>query len=210
MAGPDLETALSAGLLEMGLDGGEEFVGRLARFLRLLERWNEAFNLTSIRQPGDMVVRHVLDSLSVAPFLRGETVLDVGTGAGFPGIPLALLGGDRHFTLLDSGGKKIRFVRQVVSELALANVTVAQARVESFRPPARFDTVVCRALTSLARFACQCGRLVASGGVLLAMKGRYPHAEVAELPAPWQPPAVTPVTVPGLDACRHVVAMERH
>ncbi len=179
------------------------------RYLELLQQWNRAYNLTSITGFDDMTVRHIRDSLSVQPFLAGTTVLDAGSGAGLPGIPLALAEPARRFTLVDSVGKKVRFLRQAITELRLANATAVQARLEEWQPPAPFDTVVCRAFGSLAAFAAACGRLAAPGGRLVAMKGRRPDAELAALPAPWRAVQVERVAVPGLDAERHIVVLER-
>lgn len=131
----DLEILLRDGLASIGLPADARLVGRFVRFLRLLEKWNRAFNLTAVRDPADMVPLHVLDSLSARPLLRGERIADIGTGAGLPGIPLALVEPTRHFTLVDSGGKKIRFVQHAIGELELANVSAVQARVSS-RPGA--------------------------------------------------------------------------
>jgi len=208
VAGIELEESLEKGLDALGVKARDHLVRDLARFLNLLTQWNQAFNLTSIRAPEEMVSRHVLDSISIVRFLRGASILDVGTGAGLPGIPLALIEKNRQFTLLDSVGKKVRFVRHVVAELALTNVTVEQVRVESFQPVAPYDTVVCRAFTSLSRFAEQCGRLVADDGRLMAMKGKRSEEELADIPSQWSP-SVTPISVPGLNAARHVVILER-
>lgn len=182
---------------------------QLLRFLELLRKWNRAYNLTALEEPDDMVVRHILDSLSCRPFLHGESVLDVGTGAGLPGIPLAAIDDARRFTLLDSSGKKIRFLRQVLMDIPLGNVELVQSRVEDYRPANLFSTVVCRALSTLGEFARSCGRLVAPGGRLVALKGREPRAELAGVPAPWRPGEVAAVQVPFLDAERHIVVLER-
>lgn len=181
----------------------------LAAYLRLLDKWNQAFNLTSIRDPGEMVVRHVLDSLSARPFLQGGRVLDVGCGAGLPGIPLALADPGRSYTLLDSGLKKIRFVRQAIAELKISNADAVQMRVEDYAPMQLFDTVTSRAFASLPDFVAGAGRLVAPGGRLLAMKGRLPADELAALPDGWVAGAVTPVRVPALDAERHMIVVSR-
>ncbi|MCC7256956.1 MAG: 16S rRNA (guanine(527)-N(7))-methyltransferase RsmG [Gammaproteobacteria bacterium] len=183
--------------------------GAYLRYLALLQQWNRAYNLTSITALDDMIVRHVHDSLTVQPFLAGHTVLDAGTGAGLPGIPLAIAEPSRHFTLVDSIGKKVRFLQQVITELRLGNVTAVQARLERWHPPAGFDTVVCRALGSLAEFVDACGPLAAPGGRLVAMKGRRPQAELAGVSAPWRVTALERVTVAGLDAERHIVVLER-
>lgn len=181
----------------------------LAEFLRLLDKWNQAFNLTSIRDPGEMVVRHVLDSLSARPFLNGERVLDVGSGAGLPGIPLALADPGRNYTLLDSALKKVRFVRQAIGELGISNACAVQTRIEDYAPMQLFDTVTSRAFASLPDFIAGAGRLVAPGGRLLAMKGRLPTDELEALPDGWVIEAATAVQVPGLDAERHMIVISR-
>lgn len=209
---PELEDQLRRLLPTLDLPGmkppSEPFVTTLADFLRLLAKWNQAYNLTSVRDPHDMVVRHLLDSLVALPFLAGTRILDVGCGAGLPGIPLALAAPDREFTLLDSGIKKIRFVRQAVMELKIPNVRAEHVRLEDYAPMQPFDTIICRAFSSLAEFAAGCGRLLAGGGRLLAMKGRLPADELAALPAPWVVREVAPLRVPGLDAERHMVVLE--
>ena len=209
MAHAETEEHLRAGLVELDVPASPEQIGALTRYLGLLEKWNRAFNLSGIRDPDEMVVRHILDSLTALPSLHGLCVLDVGTGAGLPGLPLALLEPRRQFTLLDSAGKKTRFVRHVVGELSLRNVTVVQERVENFEPADPFDTVICRAFSSLGAFARDCGRLVAAGGRLVALKGRFPEDELAELPGDWQATEVVAVAVPGQAGQRHVVVCQR-
>lgn len=191
----------------VGLTPGPELVRSLAGFVALLARWNQAYNLTSVRDPVQMVYRHILDSLAVRPFLQGTAVLDVGCGAGLPGIPLALAEPARRFTLLDAALKKIRFVRQAIAELAIANVTAVQVRLADHAPPQPYDTIICRAFAALGDFAGPCAGLLAPGGRLVAMKGRLPAAELAALPPGWQVREVTRVRVPGLDAERHVVVL---
>lgn len=154
-----------------------------------------------------MVTRHLLDSLAVLPHLRGERVLDVGTGAGLPGIPLALLSPERAFALLDSNSKKTRFVRQAVAELGLGNVQVAHTRVADFQPEASFDTVVSRAFASVADMLTGVGRLCLPGGAILAMKGADPTAELTAVDAAYKIEAVHRLVVPGLDKARHVVCL---
>jgi len=205
----DLEDRLQAGLTEMGIEAKPELVQRFTRLLRLLDKWNRAFNLTAVRDPAEMVARHILDSLSARPFLSGVSVLDVGTGAGFPGLPLALVEPQRHFTLLDSGGKKIRFVRHVIGELALDNVILEHLRVEAFEPADLYDVVISRAFSSLGEFVRRCGGLVATGGCLLAMKGRYPDVELTGVPGAWDVTDVVALKVPGLAGDRHMVVMQR-
>ena len=181
---------------------------KLAAYLRLIDKWNKVHNLTAVREPARMVVLHVLDSLSVLPHVAGaRTLLDVGTGAGLPGIPLAIARPDLAVTLLDASHKKATFLARQ-AELALANVEVACERVERWHPPAPFDVVVSRAFAELASFAAA-GHLVAPGGALLAMKGVHPFEEIARVPpsrvasrASWRSPSTT------LDAQRHLVRLE--
>ncbi len=205
----DVEQRLTDGLAELGIPADPALTAALVRYLSLLQQWNRAYNLTSITGLEDMVVRHILDSATARPFVAGAAVLDAGTGAGLPGIPLAVLEPARHFTLLDSVGKKMRFLHQAIAELSLPNVSLAQARLEDWQPAQSFDTVICRAFGSLADFATLCGRFLASAGRLVAMKGRHPADELAALPAPWRVGDVRRVQVPGLDAERHIVVLER-
>ena len=180
----------------------------LVVYLRELNKWNRAYNLTAVRDPQEMVSRHLLDSLTAHPFLRGSRILDVGTGAGLPGIPLALANPDRRFFLLDSNGKKTRFVQHAIGVLGLDNVTVVQARVEQWETTDLFDTVISRAFSSLQEFVSNAGRFVARDGCLLAMKGKYPADEITALPNNWSATLTEKVTVPGLDAERHFVILE--
>ncbi len=205
----EVQQRLQDGLAQLGVEADAVLTGRLLQYLALLQKWNRAYNLTSITEPDDMVVRHLLDSVTARPFLAGAAILDAGSGAGLPGIPLALLEPGRQFTLLDSVGKKVRFLQQAVTELGLVNVAPVQARLEQWQPGRLFDTVVCRAFASLADFAAACGACVAPAGRLVAMKGHRPAAEIAAVPLPWRVTGVERVTVPGLDAERHIVVMER-
>ncbi len=174
-----------------------------------LEIANAQFNLTAIRDRAGMLHKHLLDSLSLQPFLRGTRIADVGTGAGFPGLPLAIVNPARHFALIEATGKKARYVEATLRGLGLANVEVVQARAEAYRPAAGFDTVVARALASLADFVAYAGHLCAPGGRLLAMKGRRPDAEVSALPKAFRVLAVHRLRVPGLDGERHLVEISR-
>lgn len=192
-------------LREAGLETAET---SLARYVELLVRWNQAFNLTAVRDPAGMVPRHILDSAVLSPLLRAGPLLDVGTGAGLPGIVLAILDPGLKVTLLDSNGKKTRFCRQAAAELGLKNVEVVQARCEDYRPTGGFVTVVSRAFASLADFVTGTRHLLVDGGTFLAMKGAYPHQELAALPEGVRVRGVHPLQVPGLDAERHVVEME--
>jgi 16S rRNA (guanine527-N7)-methyltransferase len=204
-----LESQLGLGVAAMGVtlpDGG---VDRLAQYLRLLEKWNRVHNLTAIREPEQMVTLHVLDSLSILPFLGDSRLLvDVGTGAGLPGIPLAIARPGLRVTLLDSSHKKATFLEQARVELKLDNVAVACERVERWHPQARFDTVVSRAFAELADFVQGARHLVAPDGAMLAMKGVHPFDEIARLPAGWRVDRVAELTVPTLEAKRHLVVLK--
>lgn len=181
---------------------------QLTRYLQELEKWNQAYNLTAVRDPADMVPRHLLDALSVSSYLHGKRILDVGTGAGLPGIPLALVNPDKQFTLLDSNGKKVRFVQHVIGVLGLSNVEAVQARIESWDFGQPFDVIVSRAFSTLADFIQGSGRMLGPGGCLLAMKGKLPDTELAALPAGWRAAGVHVIHVPMLDAERHAVLLQ--
>jgi 16S rRNA (guanine527-N7)-methyltransferase len=184
--------------------------GQAADLLRLvdeLERANAEFNLTAIRDRPGMLLKHVLDSLSVQPYLRGGRIADVGTGAGFPGLPLAVVNPERRFTLIEATGKKARYVRQTAELLGLANVEVENVRAELYRPRTPFDSVVARALSSLANFVGYAGHLCARDGRLLAMKGKRPDPEIAALPKSFRLAAVHKISLPGLDDERHLVEL---
>jgi 16S rRNA (guanine527-N7)-methyltransferase len=182
---------------------------QLQHYLQLLQRWNKVYNLTAVRDPAQMQLLHLDDSLSVAPFIRGETCLDVGSGAGLPGIPLAIVQPERQFTLLDTNGKKTRFMQQAVLELGLKNVSVIQTRVESWQPPACFDAIISRAFASLYDFVTFTGKHAGENAILYAMKGRYPQAELAELPSGWKVAAQHELHIPGLEAERHLLELQR-
>lgn len=200
-----IQHLLDDGLAQLSLPVSTAAATKLQAFIALLEKWNQAYNLTAIREPTQMVSRHVLDSLAVLPHVHGPRILDIGTGPGLPGIPLALAKPEWHFTLLDANAKKTRFVTQAVAELKLENVEVVQVRVEKFAPTQRWDTVVTRAFGSLAEIIAAAGHLVAPQGRVVAMKGVYPEEELGALPAGFQLKAVEALKVPQLDAARHVV-----
>jgi 16S rRNA (guanine527-N7)-methyltransferase len=182
---------------------------RLAQQVALVEKWNRVHNLTAVRDPEQMVPVHVLDSLSLLPSLReAHTVLDVGTGAGFPGIVIAIADPAKQVTLLDSSHKKASFLEQCRAELGLANVTVVCERVQSWKPASTFDAVVSRAFAELQDFVAQAGHLVSPGGRMLAMKGVYPYEEISRVPATHRVANVAELQVPTLDAKRHVVRIE--
>ena len=200
-----LQQKLADGLSALPLELNASVQHQLIDYLQLLVKWNRAYNLTAIRQPEQMVTRHLLDSLVIGPYLQGPRILDVGTGAGLPGIPLALAYPDLKFTLLDSNGKKIRFVTQAVAELGLANVDVIQSRIEAFQPECRFDTITARAFASIEELIDQTTRLLVDKGQYLIMKGVYPVAEVEAMPEGYQVEAVHQLKVPALDAERHLL-----
>ncbi len=199
--------SLIEGARGFGMTLGTAQAGSLLQLLDELERANAEFNLTAIRDRPGMLTKHVLDSLSVQPFLRGTRIADVGTGAGFPGLPLAIVNPERRFTLIEGTGKKARYVRQTAERLGLGNVDVENTRAELYRPAAPFDSVIARALSSLADFVGHAGHLCAPHGRLLAMKGRRPDEEIAALPKSFAVAAVHRIALPGLDDERHLVEL---
>lgn len=204
-----LRAALSDGLTRLGLalDAGQ--IDALLDYLALLAHWNRKFNLTAIREPAAMVAGHLLDSLAVAPYLRGPSVIDVGTGAGLPGLPLAIACPSMEFVLLDSNGKKTRFVHEALRVTGVGNASCVQGRVEGYRPDAGFDTVVCRAFAPLPRLIALAGHLTGPGGIILALKGRFPDDEIAAVAPGWTTEAAS-LSVPGLaDRERQVITLRR-
>ncbi len=199
---------LEQGAQRLGVALSSAQTDRLLGLLDELERWNRAYNLTAVRERSAMVVLHLLDSLSVLPALHGTEVLDIGTGAGFPGLPLAIADPARQFTLLDSNGKKIRFVQHALRRLAVDNVSAAHSRVEDYRPARGFDTVIGRAFAPAGRFLSGCSHLLAPGGQILMMKGRDPHAELTGLDDDWHA-EVEALHVPELDQARHLIRLTR-
>jgi 16S rRNA (guanine527-N7)-methyltransferase len=180
-----------------------------ATLLEELERWNKKVNLTAIRDPTEMITGHLLDSLVARPFLHGDRILDVGTGAGFPGLPLAICEPDRQFELVDGNNRKIMFVQHAATLLKLGNVAAIKARTEDYAPAERFDTVIARAVGPLARLVDMAGHQVREDGVFVALKGRYPAEELEELPKRWEY-EVAELDVPGLEkGSRHAVSLRR-
>ncbi len=205
----DPRAILVAGLGELGLAADAAQVEQLLALTALVREANEKMNLTAIVEPVAMVRKHLLDSLTVQPWLAGPWVTDVGTGAGFPGLPLAILNPALRFTLIDSTAKKARFVAQAAETLGLRHVRVVCERAESYAPAQRAQTVVSRALATVAEFVRVAGHLCARDGRLLAMKGRDPSAELAGLPRGWRVAAVERLKVPGLEDARHLVVLAR-
>jgi 16S rRNA (guanine527-N7)-methyltransferase len=198
---------LRDGARALGLELTDAEVGKLLQHLDLLDEWGGRMNLTAIRDRPSQLTKHLLDSLSVRPYLRGRRVADVGSGAGFPGIPLAIVAPEIHFVLIESTGKKCRFLEHVRDALGLANIEVVQSRAESHQPAVRYDTVIARAVGPVADLVHYAGPLVAGGGRLLAMKGRRPDDELAKKLNGWKVVAVHPLRVPGLDEERHLVEL---
>jgi 16S rRNA (guanine527-N7)-methyltransferase len=207
----NLRPLLDRGLAELGSAAALPAAApaQLLRYLALLHKWNRAYNLTAVREPEAMVTRHLLDSLAVLPHLRGEHFIDVGTGAGLPGIPLAIARPGLRFDLLDSNGKKMRFVTQAIAELGLTNARALQHRVEDWRPQLGYDGVLARAFSSLAEMAECCGHLLAADGRLLALKGILPTAEMAALPSGYRVAGWHRLQVPGESGERHLVEIRR-
>ncbi|MBQ0712455.1 MAG: 16S rRNA (guanine(527)-N(7))-methyltransferase RsmG [Porticoccus sp.] len=205
LASKDLEPILREGLQQLSLMLSDRQVSQLLDYLGLLEKWNGAYNLTSIREPEQMLRLHLLDSLSIAPLVKGERIIDVGTGPGLPGIPLAIIYPERQFTLLDSNGKKTRFLFQVRTQLGLDNVTENQSRVEAYQPTRLFDGVTSRAFTSLKDMVEKCAHLIGENGRFYAMKGQYPAKELSALPKHYNVVASHQLQVPGVDRERHLI-----
>lgn len=209
MPGSPLKARLVAGAQELGIALEPAPAAALMKLMDELLDWNQRVNLTAITEPEDIVDKHFLDSLSIQPHLRGRRIADIGTGAGFPGIPLALVNRKKHFTLIEATGKKVAFVRHALATLGISNAEVIQARSETWKPRVPFDCVIARALGKLGDYVKLAGHLCARDGRMLAMKGRHPTAEMDELPPGWRIAALHDLSVPGLPAARCVVELER-
>ena len=205
----NLDGELSRGINALALTIAPQNQQRLLQYLALIVKWNQVHNLTAVREPEKMLTQHLLDSLAVVPHISGPRVADVGSGAGLPGIPLALAQPDWSVVLIESNHKKAAFLQQVRIELKLENIEIVTERVEHYRPAGRFDTVISRAFSDLAEFVTLAGHLCGEQGRLAAMKGIYPHEELAQLPAQFAVEKIVPVAVPGLAAERHLVLVKR-
>lgn len=208
-----LHNDICQGAKSLGLDLSETQADLLTRYVLLLDKWNKAYNLTAIRNPREMVFRHIIDSLSIVPHITGDTILDVGSGPGLPGVVLAIMYPDKKFTTLDSNGKKTRFMLQAKLDLKLSNLDVANARVESFQAQALFDAITSRAFSSLVNMVDGTKHLLSPSGVYLAMKGLYPEEELKELMDHHEIELAScePLNVPGTEGDRHLVILRnRH
>ena len=197
---------LKHGLHELNIPADENKIALLLDFIKLIEKWNKAYNLTAVRNKEDMIRLHLLDSIAVLPFVQGSKVADIGTGAGLPGIPLAILLPDINFSLVDSNSKKTRFVQQAILELKLKNVNVIHSRVENFQSEALFTTVIMRAFSSLENIIQLTQHLLADKGILLAMKGQKPEQELDKISQPY---TILPIKVPGIEAERCLIRIQR-
>lgn len=205
----DLKALLADGVAEIGIEIDDQHKRAMLGYLSLLKRWNRVYNLTTVNSDKDFVTRHLLDSLSVVPYLKGKRIIDIGTGAGLPGIPVALACPDLTVTLLDSNAKRCRFLRQVQAQLKLQNVNIVQQRAEEFHPQEKFDSLLSRAFSSLVSFISSSGHLLADGGLLLAMKGQWPGEETVEMAAGFKLEDVIKLNVPGLQEQRHLVICKK-
>ncbi len=198
-------SSLESQLRAMGLSMPRALQEKALDFLRILKKWNHSYNLTAIDDFNTMVKHHLLDSLSLVPYLQTKRILDVGTGAGFPGIPLALYYPNKQFTLLDSNGKKTRFLLQAIAELSINNVNVVQSRAENFKTEFCFDAIISRAVASISEIVLKTQHLCCKGGKIFAMKGAYPAKELETFDRPF---LVQVLAVPGLNAKRHLIIIE--
>lgn len=199
---------LQTGIERLKLSISSEQQEKLLSYLESLNKWNQAYNLTSVRDPKEMISKHLLDSLALIPWITGDRIIDVGTGAGLPGIPLAICMPEKQFVLLDSDGKKTRFLTQVVFQLGLSNVKIEQARVEEYVPEVLLDVVLTRAFSDLQEMLQKTRHLCSNNGLFLAMKGQKPENEIREIGEEFKIQKIMPLTIPGSNAKRHVVIIE--
>lgn len=205
----DRLTYLQQALFDNQLDFPQEIQEKLLAYLNLMQQWNRVHNLTAIRDPHEMIMLHIVDSLAINRFLLGKRIIDVGTGGGLPGIPLAMVNPDKTFVLLDSNNKKTLFLNQVVIDLKLQNVQVIHSRVEDYRPETCFDSVITRAFSTLKNMLEMTTHLVCQQGQFLAMKGVYPEDEIQEVPDSFRVMSVHALKINGLNAERHLVCVEK-
>ncbi|MBU3020221.1 16S rRNA (guanine(527)-N(7))-methyltransferase RsmG [Aestuariibacter sp. A3R04] len=204
-----LHQVLAQGADALKLSVSDTQATQLVGFVERIHKWNKAYNLTSIRDPEQMMVKHILDSIAVTPHVGGKRVIDVGTGPGLPGVPLAIMLPDTQFTLLDSLGKRVRFMKQCAYELGLQNVSPLHSRVEAHQPGQPYDVVLSRAFASLKDMLHWCQHLVDSSGVFLALKGQFPQSEIDEVSDHFQIESVTELSVPDLEGDRHLVTIRK-
>lgn len=205
----EYRSRLVDGANQLGVSLTESQSSQLLCYLTLLNKWNKAYNLTAVRNPEEMLTRHLIDSLSIVPWVKGENIIDVGTGPGLPGIPLAILFPETRFTLLDSNGKKTRFLTQCKLEIGLGNVTVVHGRVEEFQPQCPFDQVISRAFSAIENMVSWCSHLVDDRGQFLAMKGLFPEEELTSLPDGYKVEQSHSLEVPGSDGERHLIIIRK-
>lgn len=204
-----LSDQLAKLIKEAGMDIPAEQQAKLIGYVQMLDKWNKAYNLTSVRDPKEMVIKHIMDSIVVSQHLIGENFIDVGTGPGLPGIPLAIVNPEKSFTLLDSLGKRIRFIRQVIHELGILNVNPVQSRVEEFQPEMGFDAVLSRAFASIHDMVSWCHHLPNEHGSFFALKGQIDETELAQLPNFCSVIDIKPLMVPCLEGQRHLVILKK-
>ncbi|MBN6063377.1 16S rRNA (guanine(527)-N(7))-methyltransferase RsmG [Aggregatibacter actinomycetemcomitans] len=204
-----MKAKLDSLLAQAKIQPSDQQKQQLIDLVNLLNKWNKAYNLTSVRDPQDMLVKHILDSLVVSPYLQGDRFIDVGTGPGLPGLPLAIINPDKRFVLLDSLGKRISFIRNAVRELGLTNVTPVLSRVEEYQPEEKFDGVLSRAFASLKDMTEWCRHLPKSDGMFYALKGIYQQEEVQNLNDQFQIENVIPLEVPTLIGERHLILLTK-
>lgn len=205
-----LKSRLQGLLAQTSLQLTELQISQLVSLVEQLDKWNKAYNLTSVRDPMEMMVKHILDSLVVSPYLQGERFIDVGTGPGLPGLPLAIINPDKQFVLLDSLGKRITFIRQVCHLLKLDNVTAVQSRVENYQQNLDFDGVISRAFASLEDMLNWCSHLPTNNGKFYALKGLVPEQELENLPEGLKLHSIESLTVPELEGQRHLVIIDKN
>lgn len=199
------ETMWQKGFKELNCAPNEDQQDKLKKYIAMLERWNNTYNLTAIRDPKEMIPMHIFDSLSVADYIQGETCLDIGSGAGLPTIPLAIMQPERQFMAIDTNGKKTRFIQQTIIELGLKNVQVSQTRIENWKPRIKYDAIISRAFASIYDFLTFSSAQLATNGILYAMKGQYPEGELQYIPKQYILSQCHSITVPFVEGERHLL-----